>query len=101
MEVYTCPMHPEVRQDKAGNCPKCGGMKLVPLDSLKAKVVSQNENGSIGISDVAYRGLAEAFFIVSILYKLEIFNFYILPSIDFQKLFRNSTFFFYFVFFSS
>ena len=21
--VYTCPMHPEVQQDKPGNCPKC------------------------------------------------------------------------------
>lgn len=27
--VYTCPMHPEIRSDKPGNCPKCG-MKLVP-----------------------------------------------------------------------
>jgi len=27
--VYTCPMHPEVRQDRPGTCPKCG-MKLVP-----------------------------------------------------------------------
>ncbi len=25
---YTCSMHPEVVQDKPGNCPKCG-MKLV------------------------------------------------------------------------
>jgi hypothetical protein len=25
---YTCSMHPEVLQDKPGNCPKCG-MKLV------------------------------------------------------------------------
>ena len=25
---YTCSMHPEVQQDKPGNCPKCG-MKLV------------------------------------------------------------------------
>ena len=25
---YTCPMHPEVLQDKPGKCPKCG-MKLV------------------------------------------------------------------------
>ncbi len=22
--VYTCPMHPEIRQDHQGNCPKCG-----------------------------------------------------------------------------
>jgi hypothetical protein len=28
--VYTCPMHPEVRQDHPGNCPKCG-MGLVPV----------------------------------------------------------------------
>ena len=28
--VYTCPMHPEVRQDGPGTCPKCGGMALEP-----------------------------------------------------------------------
>jgi Cu+-exporting ATPase len=28
--VYTCPMHPEIRQDRPGNCPKCG-MSLEPL----------------------------------------------------------------------
>ena len=28
--VYTCPMHPEIRQDRAGNCPKCG-MTLEPV----------------------------------------------------------------------
>ena len=28
--VYTCPMHPEVRQPAPGNCPKCG-MKLEPV----------------------------------------------------------------------
>ena len=28
-KLYTCPMHPEVRQDHAGNCPKCG-MALEP-----------------------------------------------------------------------
>jgi len=26
--AYTCPMHPDVMQDRAGNCPKCG-MALV------------------------------------------------------------------------
>jgi Cu+-exporting ATPase len=28
---YTCPMHPDVRQDHPGSCPKCG-MTLVPAD---------------------------------------------------------------------
>jgi P-type Cu+ transporter len=27
--IYTCPMHPEIRQPKPGNCPKCG-MALEP-----------------------------------------------------------------------
>jgi len=28
--IYTCPMHPEIRQDHPGNCPICG-MTLEPL----------------------------------------------------------------------
>ena len=28
--VYTCPMHPEIRQNQPGHCPKCG-MSLEPL----------------------------------------------------------------------
>ncbi len=31
-EVYTCTMHPEVRSDKPGDCPKCG-MKLVLMET--------------------------------------------------------------------
>jgi Cu+-exporting ATPase len=27
--IYTCPMHPEVREASAGKCPKCG-MALLP-----------------------------------------------------------------------
>ncbi len=30
VQTYTCPMHPEVRQDKPGSCPKCG-MSLEPV----------------------------------------------------------------------
>lgn len=33
-QQYTCPMHPEVVKDAAGNCPKCG-MKLVEKTSGK------------------------------------------------------------------
>jgi Cu+-exporting ATPase len=29
-QTYTCPMHPEVREDKPGSCPKCG-MALEPV----------------------------------------------------------------------
>jgi Cu+-exporting ATPase len=28
--IYTCPMHPEIRQGRPGNCPKCG-MALEPV----------------------------------------------------------------------
>jgi len=31
--IYTCPMHPEIRQDHPGHCPKCG-MTLEPLIPL-------------------------------------------------------------------
>ncbi len=31
--VYTCPMHPEIRQDHPGNCPICG-MSLEPVIPL-------------------------------------------------------------------
>ncbi|MDF2446958.1 MAG: Cu2+-exporting ATPase [Moraxellaceae bacterium] len=34
--IYTCPMHPEIRQDKPGNCPICG-MALEPLLPLDAE----------------------------------------------------------------
>jgi P-type Cu+ transporter len=37
---YTCPMHPEVRQDHPGSCPKCG-MALEPVAPIQA--VSKTE----------------------------------------------------------
>ena len=33
--IYTCPMHPEITQDKPGMCPECG-MQLVPAKKKKA-----------------------------------------------------------------
>ncbi|KIC89230.1 multicopper oxidase domain-containing protein [Flavihumibacter sp. ZG627] len=41
--VYTCPMHPEVKMTKPGNCPKCGmtlvkkSVKLVPPKTVPKK----------------------------------------------------------------
>jgi len=34
-EIYTCPMHPEIREPKPGSCPKCG-MTLKLAEGAKA-----------------------------------------------------------------
>ncbi len=33
--IYTCPMHPEIRQDHAGACPKCGMALELEMPSLE------------------------------------------------------------------
>jgi Cu2+-exporting ATPase len=43
-QKYTCPMHPDIVQDKPGNCPKCG-MNLVPVKVKPGKPVSQHWHG--------------------------------------------------------
>lgn len=37
--LNTCPMHPEIVQDKPGNCPICG-MNLVPVKNEADKSAS-------------------------------------------------------------
>ena len=43
MEKFTCPMHPEIKQDKPGKCPKCG-MNLVPVSQV-SKHEKKDEGG--------------------------------------------------------
>ncbi|HEY8101295.1 MAG TPA: heavy metal translocating P-type ATPase [Burkholderiaceae bacterium] len=38
--IYTCPMHPEVRQIGPGTCPKCG-MALEPMDATAEEDTSE------------------------------------------------------------
>lgn len=42
--IYTCPMHPEVEQDRPGDCPKCG-MALEPKTVTSAD--SEDENSEL------------------------------------------------------
>jgi len=39
--IYTCPMHPEIQEKRAGSCPKCG-MALEPMD-----IVAEEENAEL------------------------------------------------------
>src|SRR5207253_11442433 len=43
-QVYTCPMHPEARQDHPGNCPKCG-MALIPVQDPASAGQSDSHEG--------------------------------------------------------
>lgn len=39
--IWTCAMHPQIRQDKPGQCPICG-MDLTPLGQTKTDTVADN-----------------------------------------------------------
>jgi hypothetical protein len=39
--IYTCRMHPEIRLDAPGKCPKCRGCDLVPLQAPAASGLLQ------------------------------------------------------------
>lgn len=41
-KLYTCPMHPEVREKKSGKCPKCG-MSLAQEDFYKVYTCPKKE----------------------------------------------------------
>lgn len=47
---YTCPMHPDVKSDKAGKCPKCG-MDLTKIKTYSCPMhpeVTSNKPGKCG-----------------------------------------------------
>ena len=55
--VWTCPMHPEVKSDKPGKCPKCG-MTLIPVMETPAEKSGRQERGSVERESVTNIGAA-------------------------------------------
>lgn len=67
MTVYTCPMHPKVRQSGPGRCPKCG-MDLVPVDEAdKGDHHAGHDHASMMASPTAAKDFLTRFIIVTIL----------------------------------
>lgn len=59
--VYTCTMHPQIREEKPGDCPICG-MKLTPLEaggSFRARLVPVKIGASNGDFAEVLGGLQE------------------------------------------
>src|SRR5205814_6137118 len=52
-QLYTCGMHPQVIQNRPGNCPICG-MKLTPIRKQPAGSAVQSNAPSAGERKVAY-----------------------------------------------
>ncbi len=51
--MYTCPMHPEIRQEGPGRCPKCG-MALVP-EGAKPKVEFVGGHSDQGLGKLTWK----------------------------------------------
>ena len=50
--VYTCSMHPQVREDEPGDCPICG-MELIPANELGEDNASTQNPNAVKISQAA------------------------------------------------
>ena len=61
--IYTCPMHPEIKQDHPGKCPKCGGMDLVPQHEAKMP----HDHAAMMAGPQAAGDFLRRFFIVTLL----------------------------------
>jgi len=73
-DYYTCPMHPEIKEDKPGKCPKCGGMDLVKKSDMDS-VHSEHDHASMMASPEAAADFLKRFFIVTaLLVPLAIFS---------------------------
>ena len=58
--VYTCPMHPEIKQDRPGMCSECG-MNLIPAKKKKTDI-DHSRDTSTSLSAGKHAGHSTAMF---------------------------------------
>lgn len=73
-DYYTCPMHPEIREDTPGACPKCGDIPLVAMAMHGKELMKNNHLGhmehdheSMMASPEAAKDFLRRFYIVTAL----------------------------------
>jgi len=73
-DYYTCPMHPEIQQDKPGKCPKCGGMDLVLKSSIDSGKVKHDHASMMATPEAAADFLKRFFIVTALLVPLALFS---------------------------
>jgi len=73
-DYYTCPMHPEIHEDKPGNCPKCGGMDLVKKSDMDSGHAEHDHANMMASPKAAADFLKRFFIVTALLVPLAIFS---------------------------
>jgi Cu2+-exporting ATPase len=60
-------MHPEIKQDHPGKCPKCGGMELVPVKDGERPLMAGHDHESMMATPEAAKNFLIRFLIVTVL----------------------------------
>jgi len=71
---YTCPMHPEIRQDRPGKCPKCGGMDLIKKSQLDSSEAHHDHVSMMASPEAAADFLRRFFIVTALLVPLAVFS---------------------------
>lgn len=74
MDYYTCPMHPEIKQDKPGKCPKCGGMDLVKKTEMDNGHTEHDHASMMATPETAADFLKRFFIVTALLVPLALFS---------------------------
>lgn len=74
VDYYTCPMHPEIREDKPGKCPKCGGMDLVKKSDMDSGHAEHDHASMMATPEAAADFLKRFFIVTALLVPLAIFS---------------------------